>query len=559
MFKMIKDAAFWKNAATDPHYAELRNQVQALFEKSRMETIEAQSFDDRIRYYRTGDRSVFERPYFRRRNSLSAAAILAMLSPENESYLQYVQNMIWAICDEYSWVVPAHAKGTVQADVDHIDLFSAETAACLAEICYILGERLDPLVRQRIHYEIERRILSSFRSRIIPFEHTTNNWLSVCGCCVAVSMMYERPQEFEALIPRFLLIMQRFLDSFSDEGVCPEGISYWCYGFVNFTWFADMLYRFTNGKYDLFDNEKVKRIASYAQKCFMKGNASLSFSDGTRKAAIFDSLLYYLSKRYPDAVHLLPKELSLSITGNVIWMNLLRAFVFRASADAPRYLSLENYDFPNAGHVIVNQARYSLFVKAGNNDEPHNHNDVGSFIIATESGQVFCDLGGGLYTKQYFEGGMDRRYAILCNSSFGHSVPIVNKRPQQCGKQYCGTILHTDNRITAEIANAYDVSHLKALTREFTYLENEILLCDRYTKGVRLTDRFVTLYEPAVEDGCVRVADMTLRFDPEKLALTIKTERHEQHAPGNFETVYCLDFEPLSDTGEMCFRFVIED
>ena len=45
-------------------------------------------------------------------------------------------------------------------------------------------------------------------------------------------------------------------------------------------------------------------------------------------------------------------------------------------------------------------AFWNLIFYLDNNDEQHNHNDVGSFILSTERyGQVLCDIGGGRYTS----------------------------------------------------------------------------------------------------------------------------------------------------------------
>jgi hypothetical protein len=220
-------------------------------------------------FYRTGDRRKFEEPYFKRRNSLSAAALLLLVT-EEEAYLDYVQRMLWAICDEYSWAVPAHTKGDPETDPFEIDLFNAETAFAPAEILFVLEDRLDVCVRVRVRAEIKRRIFDPFLARVQWYEHLNSNWAAVCAGNVGGAMLYLDPALFERSLPRLLHSMKLFLGGFSEEGICMEGTAYWTYGFSNFVWFADLLSAHTNGRIDLLDDPRAALIATYMQKSFLK-------------------------------------------------------------------------------------------------------------------------------------------------------------------------------------------------------------------------------------------------------------------------------------------------
>lgn len=552
IFTALKNKDFWHRVANDAHYAPLLEATHALWNSTRSDPITVLPLEDRMLFYRTGDRRKFEEPYFKRRNSLSAAALLFLVTQEEE-YLSYVQRMLWAICDEYSWAVPAHTKGEVETDPFEIDLFNAETAFALAEILFVLEDRLDACVRARVRAEIKRRIFDPFLSRVQWYEHLNSNWAAVCAGNVGGAMLYLDPVLFERCLPRLLHSMKLFLGGFSEEGICMEGTSYWTYGFSNFVWFSDLLAAHTRGRIDLLEDPRAELIATYMQKSFLAGNTTVSYSDGNRAGRVFDSLQYFLACRYPASVHLLPREVSIPICGNVKWANLVRAFLYLPPADAERHLPRRNYDFPSAGQVTVNENVYSLFVKAGHNHEQHNHNDVGSFILSTDAGQVFCDLGAGLYTKQYFRN--ETRYEILCNSSLGHSVPIVDGHAQKFGREYAGTLSHADNVITVEMAEAYGQSALTRLTRRLTHTASGVRLCDDFEGDVRITERFVTTSVPSVEEDCVRVENVRLCFDPAACTLNVRREIHRKHAE---ETVYCLDFEIPSGVHEISFDFLVE-
>ncbi len=76
--------------------------------------------------------------------------------------------------------------------------------------------------------------------------------------------------------------------------------------------------------------------------------------------------------------------------------------------------------------------------KAGHNNEPHNHNDLGHFILHGGGENLLCDLGAGLYTKAYFSPG---RESIINISSSGHSVPVINGTMQQSGAKAKAVVL----------------------------------------------------------------------------------------------------------------------
>ena len=193
--------------------------------------------------------------------------------------------------------------------------------------------------------------------------------------------------------------------------------------------------------------------------------------------------------------------------------------------------------------MIINEASYSLAVKAGDNDEPHNHNDVGSFILSTNEGQILCDLGAGTYTRQYFR--PETRYSIFCNSSLSHNVPIVNGQTQLPGSEYRGTLTHTDNVISIDFAAAYGQPDFAKLTRRLEYSADKIILIDSFAPDYEsLTERFVSFFKPEIKVDHVRIAGITLFYDPAYAVPSIKEEIHPLHGfKGEVAPVYCVDFE----------------
>ena len=556
LMQKVKDPAFWENVRQDPAYRPLIAHVTDEYETMCGEPIAALSYRARMRYYADGDRTEFERPYFRHRNRLSCAALLALLYPEQPAYVTDVQELIWVICEEFSWVLPAHCENTLESAESTIDLFSAETAFTLAEIDYMLGDRLDANVRQQLRRQVERRILRNLEAHTYFWETVTHNWSAVCAGNAGGALLYLFPEDFEKLRPRFVGAMESLMKGFPEDGTCTEGFSYWHYGFGNYVWFADLLYQHTDGAVDLMAVPKAEKVAGYAARSVLKGGATVSFADGTRTGIVSRTMHCWLARRFPASVTPLPAKVMRYEGVNVHWMNYLRSFCYLEYEQTADTLPLRDIDLPDAGQVILNRKNYSFVIKAGNNAEHHNHNDVGSFILATEKGQVFCDLGAGRYTRQYFE--RPGRYGILCNRSMGHSVPVVNGMEQPEGEEFCGTVARDGDAVTVELAKAYPAGAIETLTRRIDALENGVRLTDSYSAFESLTERFVTLSEPAVYAGCIKVDGVTLRFDAAKMTPAVTVEQHEMHN-WNGETrvpVYCIDFAlaPGTESAEFLFE-----
>ena len=559
LYDTLLDNAFWQRVRSDPAYADALSHIRAEYEEQAKAPLTVLPFSLRDRFYTDGDRSQFEKYYFGRRVLLSSAAILALVYPEKAAYLQKVEDTLWAICDEYSWALPAHCTGDYADDTTMVDLFVAETGAAVAEITAMLRERLHPRVFARARVELKRRVFDNYRDRRFGWETVKTNWSAVCAGGIGIAMMYAAPELMEEFLPRLLASEQCCMDSYTEDGACLEGMSYWAYGFGYFVYFADLLRRFTDGKTDLFADPKVRLMATFPQRNLMMGNTATSFADGDMHAKVPLDLYHFLHRRYPDAVTLPPPERMAFNEGNCRWVQFLRHFAYFDPALCGGELPKATYFLPVAGQYITTRDTFSFAVKAGRNDEPHNHNDVGSFILSTAKGQELCDLGAGLYTRQYFS---SERYTIFCNSSLSHSVPIINGLSQHEGGEYGGSIQASGDTVTLEIGGAYPAD-VGSITRTFVIGGKSVQLTDAWTdKAKSFTERFVSVIEPTVTTGAVRFADCTLHFDPKAVTPKVSVEQHCMHdykkdAEGKnpLLPVYCVDFAVDPAMGRVTFTF----
>ena len=163
LLKKATDKSFWQGVREKDCFATYREEVLAMWENTCMDKpIPTLLYSDFKQFTVTGSRDEYEAPYFARRHALDASALLSLIYPENEAYINRLMDEIFAICDEYTWCVPAH-HGPIDIENPYrIDLFAAETGFALAEIYTMLSDRLDPLIKTRIRSEIDRRIITPF-------------------------------------------------------------------------------------------------------------------------------------------------------------------------------------------------------------------------------------------------------------------------------------------------------------------------------------------------------------------------------------------------------------
>lgn len=191
---MLYEKAFqkglWEAVRAEKAYAPL---LSALLEDyravSREGPVSAVRFSEYIIYQETGSRKKYEAAYFARRKRLNTYALMALVYPEEGEHLLQLQDTVWAICDEYTWALPAHIAWRTGRDPGCIDLFSAETGFALSTIRHLLGDRLHEKMKERIDWEINRRIIRPFLYRRFWWEHSNNNWAAVCAGSVGCTFM----------------------------------------------------------------------------------------------------------------------------------------------------------------------------------------------------------------------------------------------------------------------------------------------------------------------------------------------------------------------------------
>ncbi|MEK0316473.1 hypothetical protein [Cohnella sp. 56] len=507
--------------------------------------------------YRTqGTRLEYESVYFERRRRLTTFGLLRLLYPQDERYAAALRAIVREVLAETTWCLPAHMTG--ETAERGIDLFASETGFALAELLVLSGDRLEPELRADIRAQVDRRLFTPYLT-MGPYHWETaeHNWAAVCAGSIGAAALLLEPdaKRLAVIIGKAMKSMDCYLAGFGEDGACLEGLGYWNYGFGYYVYFADLLHRRTGGAIDLLAGAKTREIALFQQRCYLMGDLTANFSDAAPDTPARLGLSAYLAARYDD-VEMPPASIRAAYTEDhcarfapalreLLWYrpdahaDLMS--VAAAWPDGSRYLA-------DAQWLVSRHAgpagRFGFAAKGGHNAEPHNHIDVGHFIVLAEGEPAFAaDLGRGEYTSAYFGEG---RYAYDCNGAQGHSLPVVGGRMQQAGRDRAAVVLRHDvspeaDLLELELAGAYDAPTLASLVRRLVWDKTELPVLElrdvfsfEGDGGRDVEEVIVTRCEPRqVESGCLLLKgskyNVRLEYDGELLAPTVERRTFAGH------------------------------
>ncbi len=444
-------------------------------------------------FARTGQRRPFEALYFKRRQMLGHAGFGLVYEPGNTGFRRSFLAKLEGIATEESWALPSTVNNPTGRDPMRLDLFSAETANmmgfCLNLFDEIIPTALQEQIRQRLQAQIFNNYLENAESMNWP--RLTSNWNAVChqGILGAALAVLDDTELLACLLKAASHYLPYFLKGYGEDGGCQEGPSYWEYGFGWFAMLNEQIEARTRGQLSLFSNDqKTWRIAEYGPAACLKNHYLVSFSDSSMQALVRPHLFSYLERRLNELTcrrqalesYRYLAENGIDLEGNHADLpNLLLQFYYAPNdlgAEVKSELKPDHY-YPDMQVWIVrgrDQAGnvWELAAKCGHNEEHHNHNDVGSFLLNINGVPMLIDIGAQEYTRSYFP--LDTRYQHFAPRTLSHSLPIVNRQEQAHGREYSGSVLESrinQDEITfaLDFAGAYPESAAcRSLKRRIT-------------------------------------------------------------------------------------------
>lgn len=555
----------WTRILKDEQYAEFWEKLEEQAAQLSNQPLCPPPFSDFLLFGETGDRMTYQT----KRNELFSGLHvfgLLMMADERPEWKKGLENAIWSICNEYTWVLPAHVGLYVneypngiwdqpRAPRETVDLDAAVAGFALAEILHKVGMRLHPWVVERAKAEIERRIFQVYFNDPTPqnWELKTNNWPAVCASSIGAAAIYliDDSEKLAGMLWRVINVLRQYLSGFDEQGATPEGPVYWSFGFSYLVYFAELLKERTGGQITLLDEHKIGKIAQFPQFCLLTKGKVVNFSDAPDEARFHTGLMQRLCEYFPT-LNLPPDEYRINVIP-VSWLEATRLMFWSSDQqDAEKGRSSEGQERVQERIFTGNQwviskvlqpdGRIAAFAaKGGYNEEPHNHNDLGHFILHVDGVNVLADVGIGVYTKQYFQ--PEHRYETIHAGSHGHSVPIIDGYRQGFGRQYKSQLLQhevteDEVRFELDLTEAYTCPTLQSLTREFLWRRpsdeaSQLIITDKATfreTPSAFQEVFICGVEPKqIETGRIAIGTVDMHFSPSDWLVEVEEANTVNH------------------------------
>lgn len=430
---------------------------------------------DYLEFARSGSRQTMEDP-FGENNTALTSLVLAELAEGKGRFIDQIINGVWYTCEMTSWALSA-VVGLPSYQDPVIDLTTGDLGSFLAWTYYFLKDELNsvnPLVSGRLLENIRRRVLDPYLDRSDfwwqGFNATpatmVNNWNPWCNFNVlsCFLLIENDPVKLAEAVYRTMISVDKYLNYVKEDGACEEGPSYWGLAAGKLYDYLQLLNTATAGQVSVFDMPLIRNMGEYIVNSYIGNGWVVNFADASARGGGDKGLIF----RYGEAVH------SSEMQQFAAWLNRQDK---KSDYDAGRdmYRTLENLDchedlantqaaLPQINSVwypqtqfcyMHDQSGFFFAAKGGHNNESHNHNDVGSFILYFDQIPVIIDAGVGIYTRQTFS---SERYSIWTMQSNYHNLPMINGVVQAPGAQYKAEEASFDvkrSRFSLSLAKAY--------------------------------------------------------------------------------------------------------
>ena len=438
------------------------------------------------RYFRDGNRDEYEQTVFARQRRLSRAAVAAAVTLD-PLWIDEVADGVTLLCEQSTWCWPAHDDtqrvhhAVVPTSTDpFLDLGAGEVVGQLAWVDQLLGNQLDerfPGLRTRVRREATVRVMEPFARRRdwhwLGLDGDVDNWNPWIhgNVLVGALRLVEDLGARARLVGLVIEGMDRYVESMPLDGAIDEGYSYWWNGACRALEALEILRHATGGALDAGSIPALRATVAFPHQMHLGGAWYVNVADGPARPSTDQpwQALHRAAERVGDddarahaASHRTPgAPVAHESQG---FGRLLRAMTDRTwletttgASPLPRDVWLPSTQVLLARGKRGTASGLTLAVKGGHNGEHHNHNDVGSVLVALRGVPVVVDAGRPTYTAQTF--GPDR-YEFWPMQSDWHNVPEIRGTAQEPGREFSARSVGTDiddthAQLTLDLAGAY--------------------------------------------------------------------------------------------------------
>lgn len=453
-----------------------------------------------------------------------------------------VEGALYDIMKQKSWVNPKHYyEHNYQG---WVELATALNCIHMAQAVYLLDDKLKPSTRtdllQAFYSRAFNPLMGTFSGK--NKDHWwltgTSNWNAACldgVTCAALTIIPDKMERaiYATIAERYI---RNFVAGFLNDGYCTEGLSYYNFGMMHYIALREKLWQDTQGRLDLFkeEPEKIYKIACFPPNMEIINGIYPAIADCKTGSLPSKGIMHYLSKsmglkleadnyRFEGITHNLG-DCIINVFPSGADVNIRKDASYQRDP-------LRSY-FPDGGLLVVRskpeaEIEMGAALKGGNNNEHHNHNDIGSYTLVLGKERMIEDPGLIPYDSRTF--GPERYTAFKTLASYGHPVPLISGKDQRDGKEAQARVFQADFTSNKDIfafdfSSAYPVSSLTKLTREFVFERKKSpVLSVKDVFAFRSPDLFETALTTRAQ--WQRTGDNTLLLTrgKEKMEVTIDT------------------------------------
>jgi len=534
---------------------------------------------DYLAFDHNGSRKVMEDP-FEENNSALSCLVLAELAEGKGRFVDKIADGVWYYCEMTSWALSAHTarEQTIKTSLPNyeqhiIDLTSSDMGSFLTWTYFFLKDKLDqvqPLISKRLHKNIQERILDPYMNRsdfwwqaFDSTPHTTvNNWNPWCNFNVLTCFMLleNNPEKLSAAVYRTMISVDKFIDKSNSDGACEEGPSYWGHAAGKMYDYLQILNLATAGKIRIFDEPMIKNMGEYISKSFIGNDWVVNFADASAKGGGLPGVIFRFGKAVNSnemkqfAAYLFQLDTTKSYYNSD--RDLFRCLENLASHNemAKTVAALSNQNsmwYPQTEFCYMrNQNGFFFAAKGGYNNESHNHNDVGSFILYLNKTPMFIDAGVGTYNRKTFS---NERYSIWNMQSSYHNLPVINGVSESDGAQFRSKNVKFNSKESSfklDLENAYlKDAAVKKWSRCYQLVKNGLVINDVFELNeIKAPTKlnFLIVVQPII----IIPGVVTL----EKDGVILKIQYNKDQFLAKIETIFLDDLRMSNIWGKQIFR-----
>lgn len=501
---------------------------------------------DYLAYEREGSRLIMEKPM--NENTLTLSNLFfAELAEGKGRFLDQIINGIWYFTEMSTWSLSAHLpayqsskRSLPQSGTHVVDLLAGDIGSLFSWIHYFLKEEMDkvnPEISSRLKSHIHSRIIEPYMQRndmwwqALELKENTivNNWNPWCNFNVLTCILLTTDDDNLKTegIYKTMLSVDKFINYVKKDGACEEGPSYWGHAAGKLYDYLEILALSTDNRVMLFDQKIIKDMGEYISQSYIGGDSwVVNFADASAKGGRNPLLIY----RYGESVGSLEmKQFARYIFDKMPNKVSVSRDAFRSLEDL-RTLEIIHSEtallpknpykwYPETEFLYIRNKNLFFAAKGGFNNESHNHNDIGNFILYMNEKPVCIDAGVGTYNKKTFS---NDRYNIWTMQSSYHNLPQINGFDQSFGAKYKSRDAVFDekkNEFKLDIADSYPAeAKVKSWVRKYKVNSKELIITDDFNienPNKENIIHFLLASEPKIEHGKVSLNNgtHTLIFD----------------------------------------------